>query len=225
MRLYFDKYIDAHVGTDDFTIRLSLFRDAVVQFSGCFSKKDKLKLNPEEVYAKHKNWEPWAQWFHDIRDAYAAHNFGPSRLHSVGAVLERSNRLNRMVFTGVGDFAARHSGPAAHTRDSVLRFMMVACQFVNQRTADVEERLLKQLAEIGPDTLLTYPDLEHLIPDAPDIRSTRESFRKKSGVARAPVHADRATRTPEGVKVYPRSDLQPLGPDEESPPQEPEPRR
>jgi hypothetical protein len=67
-------------------VRTSLFRDAIVQFVGCFDKSDKqYRLVREDVFPRTGSAEEYFQWLLALRDTFAAHRFGPLRQAVTGA--------------------------------------------------------------------------------------------------------------------------------------------
>jgi hypothetical protein len=78
MRLWSEKYAERLPGTEEGIIGKSLFRDAIIQFVGCFDKSAKYPLSPDDVYGPTNNL-PLFEWFKNMRDAYAAHKFGAQR--------------------------------------------------------------------------------------------------------------------------------------------------
>src|SRR5689334_22406386 len=74
MRIWHEKYASA-TEPESRIIAQSLFRDAIVQFVGCFDKTSHYPLSVEAIYRHDPNGMASFQWFKDVRDAYAGHKF------------------------------------------------------------------------------------------------------------------------------------------------------
>jgi hypothetical protein len=88
---------------EDRLIGASLFRDAIVQFVGCFDKSAQFPLSAEAIYGADPSGLASFQWFKDTRDAYAGHKFGAQRQCVVGVVVKNSQR-------GFGHLVANYRG-------------------------------------------------------------------------------------------------------------------
>lgn len=192
-----------------------------MQFAACFSTKDPNKLNPKEVYAPYKHAEPIGRWFHDLRDAFVAHNFGPQRIHEAGAVLEWNEDQTQFRVNYIRGFYSRYGGPDKKDAPRICAYMAAAIQFVDERIEAAEKSLVERLLKMPDHELLGLPDLEIPVPTVHDIRTTREKFRKKPGVQWMPVHEALGVQIAAPVKDPPQdSDQARPGPAEESPPSE-----
>jgi hypothetical protein len=87
MEIWGAKYAEKELSGEDTIIAAALFRDAIVQFMGCFDTSAQFKLRQDVVYAGVDGGPEYFQWLKDIRDAYAAHKFGRLRQAVVGANL------------------------------------------------------------------------------------------------------------------------------------------
>lgn len=184
MTLMFNKYPSPADGSDDHIIRMSLFRDSIVQFSGCFDPKNPHALKAFDLYAGEAGWEKLDTWFRDLRDSYAAHSFGPQRQNDLCALLEWNGQRDRVRFTAIADFSVRYQGPHIRERDQILKFMKIALDVAEARVRLKRRELHAKMLEIGPDALFRYPDYRPLIPSPTDIRIGRPSFRSKSKTPR-----------------------------------------
>ena len=224
MQLYFDKYAHAPEGSAAFLIKMSLFRDAVIQFAGCFTKDrtDNVRMNPEEVFGHIKGWEKLANWFHDLRDFYAAHSFGPQRQHDVGALMEWNETRTRYRVLELTENYIQYLGPnTRRDRDQTLHFMTVAVEFANKSVKEARLALRKHIMELGPEAVFRFPDYVPTIPDPTEIRIRRERFREKRGVATPKAPKDRSAKKASGSSSHrDRSDQRSPGPDEEAASQE-----
>jgi hypothetical protein len=98
----------------DKIIELSLFRDAVVQFIGCFDKSNKYRLDETEIYGADPNGLPYFQWMNNIRNAYAAHKHGAQRQALIGVMRDPVTGTEGVVGMALiyeGPPKAAHAGP------------------------------------------------------------------------------------------------------------------
>jgi hypothetical protein len=92
----------ASMTREERAVSISLFRDAIVQFIGCFDKTAEFSLRKEDIYKEPDELE-FFQWLQDLRDAFAAHKFGPYRQCVAGVSIEEGERTVRFLrqdFTG-----------------------------------------------------------------------------------------------------------------------------
>jgi hypothetical protein len=115
---------------EDQLIGLSLFRDAIVQFVGCFDKTAKFPLNAEKIYGDHEGGLSSFQWFKDFRDAYAAHKFGAQRQCIVGVISHGGQR-------DVAHLWAQYRGQNKEEGPMLRGFMLKAANYLESHTQDL----------------------------------------------------------------------------------------
>lgn len=198
MSLFFDRYVDSPPGHDDFTVRMSLFRDAIVQFAQCFSKDEPLKPRPEEVYANTQGWKPLYDIMSNLRNGYAAHNFSLHRQHGVCAVLEWNPSHDRVRLFSLCHEAGRFGGFAKADRDNILKLIEIARDFILQRGRSVRDKLWDELVATDPDELFKLPDYVSIdIPDLEHALTPRAFHRKGRPLQPKRVRKGRTPRKPE----------------------------
>ena len=194
--LYFTKYAVSNVPKEGRAtiISPSLFRDGVLLFCSCFSKRDKAKLNPEAVYA---DLGDDRMEYHSkllaLRDAFVAHNFGPQRQHHV-VIIGRTIDGN-LVPWGLTQYFIRFTGWIADEREQLLSFIDVARDHLKLLIDAAEIPVMEQVMAISSAELALMPDAEVAIPDAGDYRLSRSKFKKSGRGSRTPVPQRRLGRT------------------------------
>ena len=146
MKLCHEKYAERDSSTEEGIIGKSLFRDAVVQFVGCFDKTAKFPLSVQEVYSDPK-WSGLFQWFQDMRDAYAAHKFGAQRQCIVGVLFDSKQGV------GFGYLRATYKGQLKSDGPNLISFMEVAQVFLGTKIAQLEQRLIEVVRILTPDQI------------------------------------------------------------------------
>ena len=197
MRLYFEKYTGEEMGEEDIVISTSLFRDAIVQYAGCFSrsKKEKAKPTPEAVYGHLTGWEGYFQAIHDLRDAFVAHNFGPQRQHHVVAILQTES--SELRFDALGQTFARFGGWGVEEKDNILSFIDIARQHMSNRIRLAEIVIAEMLNRMTSEQLAALPQATLAIPRSEDFRLSRSRYREKSVGRQQPFPKGRLVRKPE----------------------------
>lgn len=196
LTLYYEQYFDVETNPEDsrFVIKTSLFRDAVTLFCACFSinPAERIKLVANEIYGHlDEGWKSYYQYIRDLRDSYAAHNFGPVRQCQVFAIMEWNDAKDRVRFVGTGHRIPRFAGLPKGEKDRLLAFIGLARDAIVARLNSAREELDAQLLKIGPDALFQYPDLEDPeYPKSNEVRIPRDRFLK----SRKPKPRDRGAR-------------------------------
>jgi hypothetical protein len=124
---------------EDNLIGASLFRDAVIQFVGCFDKTAQFPLSAQDIYGRDPDGLPSFQWFKNTRDAYAAHKFGAQRQCVVGVVLKDGER-------GIGHLFAKYRGQNKADGAVLRGFMQTAANHLDSRVQSLEKKLKEQIA-------------------------------------------------------------------------------
>lgn len=182
-RLCYDRWRKGEPDSDEETaIRAALYRDGLTQVMACFTTNPQKRhehLIPSEAFAGLDGWEKFYQYMHDLRDAYAAHNFGTKRMVEPVVIVHP----NTGEVLGLGHLAAHFVGEGLDGEKGVMTFCQAAQNHVTARIAQIETELLKELKAIPPDELLGLPDAQLRIAGTEDIKTGREKFRKKSAGA------------------------------------------
>ena len=189
MALYFERYTDVPPGSDDFIIRMSLFRDAIVQFASGFSRSDKeiIKPTPEEVYGHIEGWEQPYQIMLDLRIAYAAHTFGQNWHHDVFAIMEWNDPHDRVRLYAIGDTKGNFGGFAKSEEANTLLLIDIAREHVKKRLNEAREKLWNELVETSPDVLAGYPDYKPPgLTGFDETKQDRRKFRAAKRTGRVP---------------------------------------
>jgi len=177
MKVWAKKYAPREGGMDDETqlISMSMARDAIVQFVGCFDNKAKIKLSAEEVFAHIEHGVSFFNSLKDIRDSYAAHRFGPMRQCVAGVVVSSDGKM-----VGPGHLMQQlfpmddeHVGP-------FLIMIEAAGKFAAKRCDELADKLKAEASAMTLDALAALPVARTTAPSAEQIRMSRERFRSKT---------------------------------------------
>jgi hypothetical protein len=173
--LWFAKYAGRkdELSDEERLMGLSLFRDSIVMFVGCFDKSAPLSLRAEDVYEVENGGLAFFKWLQDIRDSYAAHKFGPLRQSAVGVI---TNPAGDVI--GSGHLKMIWAGPEAVAKDQFLSFIRVACRFVDRRIAEFGARLIEEAKAMKPEELASLKDARLRAAEPESIRMSREKFRR-----------------------------------------------
>jgi hypothetical protein len=154
MKLWGEKYAGADPEKDKegSIICGSLFRDAVIQFVGCFDESAKFHLSAEAIYGHDPNGLSSFQWFKDTRDAYAAHKFGAQRQCVVGAVLEPSGKRSLTKHLSV------YRGQTKEDAPILLGFMRTASKHLDQLVNALAEKVADAVRKMTPEEYARLED-------------------------------------------------------------------
>ena len=194
--LYFTKYAVTSVPKEGQAaiISPSLFRDGILLFCSCFSKKDESKLNPQSVYAGlGEDRIAYYERLLALRDAFVAHNFGPQRQHQI-VIIGRTLEGNLVPY-GFTQYFVRFTGWVADESEQLLSFINVAREHLKVLLEAAEVPVMGQVTAISPAELALMPNAEVAIPDADDYRLSRPRFKKSGRGSRRPVPQRRLGRT------------------------------
>lgn len=172
MKLWHEKYASA-TGPEDWIIAKSLFRDAIVQFVGCFDKTARYPLSAETIYGHDPNGMSSFQWFKDVRDAHAGHKFGAWRQCVVGVIEHDGQR-------GVGHILAAFRGQQKEDGDALRGFMQTAAAYLDANVDRLREAVKKSVEAMKPDELASLNDASARTLTMPEARFTRADLNRKS---------------------------------------------
>jgi len=138
---------------------------------GCFDRTAPYRLNAEEIYSPETGGLAFMQYLRDLRDAFAAHRFGPLRQSHVGVLMPGDGTIGLRYFD-------RLTFPPPDNAEGI-RFIGAALQHVEAKLAAATAQLEEVVQELDPDAVDKLPEL--LVPDVGvgDIRMTRKAFLKK----------------------------------------------
>lgn len=175
---------------DTVAIKSSLFRDAVLQFVGCFDPTDKQhRLNAAVIYRGVDKADEYFRWLKDVRDAYGAHRFGPLRQAIVGGARLPSGKHALGVTSSV------YNGPEPAEGPRFRAFMQIAANWLATEFAVLNTKVLETVVTMSTEELSALPWAKTTKAVGPDdIRKSRAAFARSQT-------ADVATNDVEGT-VY-----------------------
>jgi hypothetical protein len=150
MKLWHEKF----ASSDDEEKRLiaqSLFRDAIVQFAGCF-EHSKI-LDPAAIYGHDPNGLKSYQWFKDTRDAYAAHRFGRQRQCVVGAIINPATGE-----IGYGHLMTKYAGQNKEDGPQLQGFMQTAAKALDTKVNELTQKLREYIVQLKPEEVSALKD-------------------------------------------------------------------
>jgi len=171
MKLWHEKYASA-TEPEDQIIAKSLFRDAIVQFVGCFDKTSQFPLSAEVIYGHDPNGMSSFQWFKDVRDAYAGHKFGAWRQCVVGVIELDGQR-------GVGHILATFRGPQKEDGEQLRGFMQTAGAYLDENVGRLLEAVKKGVEAMKQDEIATLKDATARTLKMPEARFTRADLNRE----------------------------------------------
>lgn len=161
--------------SEDTLVGLSLFRDCVVQFIACFGSNPQKHLDKNSVYQEeHPSFLEFFQIVLDIRDTYAAHNFGPLRQCIVGAVSIPREPGAEPVFV-VGHVAMVPSVPERDWMMDFVKLVEIAERFADQSIRILSDEVFDTIKSTPCEEIMALPDVLLSNPDG-SLRMTRERF-------------------------------------------------
>ena len=196
LELYFKKYSPTETPKEGNAalISPSLFRDGILLFCACFSTKDPSKLDPHAVYASMgQDKLDYAQTLLNVRDAFVAHNFGPQRQSSIVIVCAKIDA--QIAPIGFTQYYVRFAGWVESERETLLPFIEVAREHLNQLIEAAEVPVTRQVMDLAQAGLESLPDAVVTIPHAADYRTSRSRFRESGRGSRTSVPQRRLGRT------------------------------
>lgn len=147
LELWHEKYAEKNSRTEEGLIGQSLFRDAIIQFVGCFDKSARFALSANDIYGRYPNGLASFQWFQDTRDAYAAHKFGAQRQCVVGIV------YGPPMATGIGKLMAAYKGQKKADGPQLVGFMRSAATHLDRKIKELETNLLASVVTMSSEQI------------------------------------------------------------------------
>jgi hypothetical protein len=148
-------------------IGASLFRDAIVQFVGCFDKTAVFPLSAEAIYGHDPNGMTSFQWFKDTRDAFAGHKFGAQRQCKVGVVLNTEGEK------GIGHLLANYRGQQKEDGDQLRAFMQTAANHLDAHVEALRKRLADEIQKLSADEIAALKEASARTLKMSEARFTR----------------------------------------------------
>ncbi len=168
-----ERYSRLPMGGKDHSTAEALYRDAVIQFVGCFGEEKKFKLSKQELYEKVPGGSEAIAYLQDLRDTFAAHNFGPQRQCFVTADIGPSGKL-RLRHTRL-----TYSLPLSTVYEDYIRIFEIARSATKSKVEVLQRRLLDHLHSIGPEGINLLQPAEVRTPGPTEMRMSRRGFREK----------------------------------------------
>jgi len=177
IKLWYEKYAGrkATLTAEERLIALSLFRNSIIMFVGCFDKSAPLYLKESDIYKTEDGGIIFFNWLKDIRDSYAAHKFGPLRQCVVGVIPNEDG-----VVIGWGHHVQIYAGPApvADAKEQFLSFISKAGRYVDGKITDLSQQMVEagkkmSRAEVAALNIARPHDVE-----PGQIRKSRDNFRR-----------------------------------------------
>jgi hypothetical protein len=173
MKLWHERYWRKENPTpEDTLIANSLFRDAILQFIGCFDRTAQYRLSVQDVYKSTQGATEYFSWLQDIRDAYIAHKFGPDRQCAVGVFSDSKGTV-----ISIGHFVSVYAGPSEGARD-LIEFIAIAGRYLNSRIEDLHAQVLAAAKAMSKEDLNALPIARAYGVGPNDTRMSREKFKR-----------------------------------------------
>ena len=152
----------------------SIYRDAVVQFVGCFGKgggHHRYYLSVEEVYQNQPAAVQFFEYLSGIRDSFAAHRHGAWRQGNVVAVLDDNGRpteIRVLVGTAVA--------PYVPELQRFRHFADHARHVAEHKTGMLIKTVLGETQAVSPEELFAYSAPDIIKPDPSRVRMSRTEY-------------------------------------------------
>jgi hypothetical protein len=184
IKLWFEKYAEKSRQTEEGIIGQSLFRDAIIQFVGCFDKTAPFPLSPDKIYGHDPSGIKSFEWFKDTRDAYAAHKFGAQRQCVVGVVLTPQGEI------GIGHLQVAYKGQNKSDGPQLLGFMQTAAKFLDQKIASLEKTLLESVRVMTKEQISSLRVATVRTLEQSESRISRPALQKALSAVPPPIILD-----------------------------------
>ena len=171
MKLWHEKYAST-TEPEARIVGKSLFRDAIVQFVGCFDKTAQFPLSAEAIYGNDPNGMSSFQWFKDVRDSYAGHKFGAWRQCVVGVIGHDGQR-------GVGHILATFRGQQKEDGDQLRGFMQTAANYLDANVERLREAVMKSVESMNPEEIASLKEATARTLKMPEARFTRADLNRE----------------------------------------------
>jgi hypothetical protein len=153
---------------DDLIIAGALFRDAIVQFMGCFDSSAPFKLSSDTIYSNVDGANEYFQWLKDLRDAYAAHKFGRARQAITGIIQSPDGS------PGVGQMTMIYQGPQeAKAGTEIAAFMSICLKHINSRIETLRAAITTIATKMSAAEIAALPTARLYGVDPDQLRKGR----------------------------------------------------
>lgn len=178
MKLWFGKYpptSQAQTIDENTVVADALFRDAVIQFVGCFDRSAAHSLDAEAVFKNVDGGVDYIRWLTSIRNSYAAHKFGSLRQCVAGVAVDKSGNV-----MGWGHFHQAAFPVSGDQEELMLQCISVVGRYLEARIKVLGEKLLAEAALLTSNELLALPVARTVVPKTNEIRLSRTRLRTRS---------------------------------------------
>jgi hypothetical protein len=171
-RLWFSKYAGRkdELTAEEALISLSLFRDSIILFVGCFDSTAPVALSALELYPAAANIS-YFQWLKDIRDSYAAHKFGPFRQCITGVMVDGEGIVIRSGYT-----IRLYAGVVAEAKDDIISLINVAGRYLEKRIFALSKQLTEYGMAMSADDLNSLQIAKTHDVEPHEVRKSRSKF-------------------------------------------------
>lgn len=159
----------------------AIFRDAIVQFVGCFDIPKQPCLSSEAVFGANATTAESFRFMKDLRDTYAAHRFGPQRQCFI-IVREREDGSGHEV----GNYRVSFSMPHDDVLPEYERMVRIAQRAIQKKIAAASSIVEQQVRDLGAEGVAKLPPVRVKVPEHHELRMSRRSFRAGGSPRRGP---------------------------------------
>lgn len=161
-----------HKSTDDYeTIKMSLIKDAILQFLSCFENKGPVNLCKTALYSSN----PEQVLFSDLkalRDTWIAHKDGPLRLCEIITIIDPT--------TGdIVEVGSIHTSPQSIDREipNLEKLIFPALTFAQQKYEEMIEVTKNEISALHPSQRLRLQERDIATPSSSQFRMGRRKLR------------------------------------------------
>jgi hypothetical protein len=173
LRILVEVYVEREFTPAERVIRLSLYRDALVQFVACFDGSTPLFLKVSEVYAGDPNAQSYFDSLKALRDTFAAYRHGPSRQCAVGVVASAQGPL------GTGYISVRFDVPELEELKHTHDFILKTRRHVLQRVTELDKHVTADAMAMTREQILALPGAHGYNVQTHEMRLSRERFARE----------------------------------------------
>lgn len=172
--LWFSKYAGRkdELTAEESLISLSLFRDSIVLFVGCFDSTDPGSLSASDLYPS-VDKKSYFHWLKDIRDSYAAHKFGPFRQCITGVMVDGEGRVIRSGYT-----IRLYAGVVVGAKDDIIHLIDVAGRHLEKRIFALSKQLTEYGLKMSADDLNSLQIAKTYDVEPHQVRTSRNKFKR-----------------------------------------------
>lgn len=169
----------------------ALFRDAVVQFIGCFDKKGLRahSLDEKKIYGPHDGTLDYFHWLFEMRNAYAAHKYGAYRQCSVGVFIDPKTGTH-----GVSFHPQFWATPAKEGGPDLINFMFLTLQHVDATIDELQKVLLAEAKNLTEEQFKALPIAKNFILPPGQEAMSRADIRRAVIGGRSPSKKNRRSK-------------------------------